>query len=279
VNDLVQTFAENMDAQIWNGGAALVQKAARVLKDKKEFAIAALMANLPAPIEQATIETAWDPLADVLVTLVNSEIADLEKLKEIDVGVFLNSTGRSLADKLAVLADTLDEESLSPDQFPAVEVPEMPMPNLAKVQITTVQIDGDTATIRIDDGEKVEDHEVVRVDGKWLPKEMVDEWAQWTADAKTALTTAMPQQLQESKMFITMMMTPFQQVLDKLLAAQTQEEFNQVLQEFQQQMQPPGEGGPPVPGGDPFGAPPGGGQPDPFGAPPADGASEDPFGN
>jgi hypothetical protein len=283
VNDLVHTFAENMDAQLWSAGATLAQKAARVLKEKKEFAITALMANVPVPVERATIETAWDPLADVLMTLVNSEIADLEKLKDIDVGVFLNSTGKTIADKLAVLAQVAEAQEFSPDQFPAVEVPEMPMPNLAKAKITTLRMDGDTATIRIDDGEKVEDHEVVRVEGKWLPKEMADGWASGIAEAKTAFTTQMPQQIAEGKMMIMMLMTPFQQVLDQLLATETQEQFDQVLQEFQQQMQPPGEEGAPggegVPGpaADPFDTPPDGGQADPFGGAPA--AGNDPFGN
>jgi hypothetical protein len=277
VNDIVHTFAENMDAELWNSGATFAQKAVRVLKEKKSFVIASLMANAPVPANQATIDSNWDPVVDVLATLVNSEIADLQKLKTMDIGAFLNGTGRSIATQLAAIAKAAEAEGLSPDQFPGVPVDEMPMPNLSKAKITTVQSDGDTATIRIDDGEKVEEHEVVRVDGKWLPKEMVDGWPEAMAQAKLALTTNMPGALQQGKILILPMMQQLEIVLDQLLAAETQEAFDQVVKETMEQMMPRGgEGGPMPPGGgDPFGAPPAGGA-DPFGAPPAGNA--DPFG-
>ena len=281
VNDVVHTFAENMDAEMWNTGAAIGQKAARVLKEKKDFVITSLTANADIPVDQATIASNWDPVVDVLVTLFNSEIADLQKLKTIDVGQFLNGTGRSIASQLAALAKAAEEQGLSPDQFPGVQVDEMPIPNLSKIKVTTLQQDGDTATIRVDDGEKVEDHQAVRVDGKWLPKEMVDQWPDAMAQAKLALTTKMPETLQQGKFLILPMMKQVEGVIDRLLAAETQEAFDQIIAEAMQQvmpqMMPPGaEGGPMPPGGaDPLGAPPAGGA-DPFGAPPAGNA--DPFG-
>ena len=277
VNDVVHTFAENMDAEMWGTGAAVAQKAARVLKEKKDFVIASLTANPQVPVDQATIASNWDPVVDVLGTLVNSEIADLQKLKSIDVGEFLNSTGQLIASQLAALAKAVDEQNLSPDQFPGVPVDQMPIPNLSKAKITTLQQDGDTATIRIDDGEKVEDHEAVRVDGKWLPKEMVDGWPDAMVQAKAALTTKMPQMLQQGKMFILPMMKQFEGVMDQLLAAETQEAFDQIIEKTMQDAMPQGGGGGPMPpgGGDPFGAPPDGNA-DPFGAPPAGNA--DPFG-
>lgn len=270
VNDLVHAFAANMDADVWKAGTSLVLKAVRVLKEKKEF-ILKQPALAQSPLDPKIAAENWDGLVGVLETITASELADLGKLKTLEVGTFLDGTGKKVADQLAALAKAADEKKMSLTDFPGVPVDAMPLAGLAKAKFSTVKTDGDTATLRVENEGKTEDQEVVRVDGKWLPKKMVDQWDGNMQAAKAALTTDMPERLQKSKMQIIMPMQMIQAVLDQLLAAKTQAEFDQVLQQVMQTFQPQGPGA--APGMAPA-------APGPAAAPPAGAPkpSADPFG-
>ncbi len=270
VNDVVHTFAANMDAGVWKAGLGVVQKAVRVLKEKKEF-ILKQPALAQSPVDPKIAAENWDGLVEVLDTISSSELSDLEKLKTLEVGAFLDGTGQKVADQMAALAKAADEKKLTLADFPGVPVDAMPLADIANAKFSTVKIEGDTATLRVDNEGKTEDHEVVRVDGKWLPKEMVDSWPEKMQAAKDALTKDMPERLTKNKMQIMMPIQLVQGVLDQLLAAKTQQEFDQIVQQIMQTFtpQPPGAGP---------GAPPG--APGPAAPPPSGDAkpAADPFG-
>jgi len=264
VNDLVHTFADNMDAELWNAGTGLAKKAVRILKEKKQF-ILAHPALAEAPVDADTISANWDVVVDLLDTIVNSEIADLEKLKTIDVGAFLSGTGKNIGDKLKAIAQALEGQDFSLTDFPGAEVDAADLAKLKDAKISTLNVDGDTATVRIEkDGGEVEDVQMVRVEGKWLPKEMVDEWATGIAEAKTAMTTAMGEELKQNKQQVLMPMRMVGMVLDGILATQTQEEFNDAIDGIKGMLTPAMEEG--------------GGDVDPFGGGATEEAAADPFG-
>src|SRR5262249_29787200 len=91
LNALLHDFAARMDPEIWNNGVAAARKLARVLKEKQQFL---------RPREQAAAlerpATDWGQVADVLETLLASDLADLEKLKKADAGKLLADTGGQL---------------------------------------------------------------------------------------------------------------------------------------------------------------------------------------
>lgn len=260
VHGLVHTFAANMDADVWKAGTDLLRKAVRVLKEKKEFLLKQpLLAQ--GPVNASAMADNWDPIVSILETLATSDLADLEKLKTLDLGAFLDGTGKQIAEQAAALARAAEGQPLELTEFPAMPVEAMPLAGIASAKFSTVQIQGDSATLRIENEDGTEDQEVVRVDGKWLPKEMVDKWSEQMETARTALTTTMPENLKKNKMQIVAPMQMIQAVLDQLLAAKTQEEFDQVIQQVMQMFMPQGLGEPPA--GDAPGDAPGGA--DPFG--------------
>jgi hypothetical protein len=251
VNDVVHTFAENMDVEVWTAGTGIGKKAVRILKEKKQFIfghpiLGALLLKAKEP---------WDPLVDVLDTIVNSELTDLEKLKTIDVGTFLSGSGKAIVDKMMAVASAMEGQDFTMPDFPGVEVDAAGLAGLQSDKVSLVSADGDTATVRIEkqDGE-VEDHQMVRVEGKWLPKEWVDGWAAEIAEAKTALSTEMGAQLKQDKQQLLATMAEFEKILDGILEAGTQQEFNQVINGILQGLQRGGGGANPFGGGaDPFG--------------------------
>ena len=218
----------------------------------------------------------WDAIVQVLETLVNSEITDLQKLQTIDMGVYLSTTGAKLGEQATALAKAFAEQQLPTDEFPGVPVDMVG--GLVAGKVATVSRDGDTATIRIEgeDGE-TEDQELVRVDGKWLPKEMVEGWDEGMAESRAFLTTEMAPGLAAAKADVMPVLQMLDSSLGKILAAEDEQQFQAAVGGLM--MNAMGLLGPMMGGGgpgagDPFGpgagGPPGGG--DPFGG------GADPFG-
>jgi hypothetical protein len=235
INEVVQTFGQNMDTEIWNAGKRVVGKAVSVLRDKKEWilgysALEQLAAGQPA------VDANWDAVVGLLDAIFQSDLTDLNQLKTFDGAAFMEGAGKAIGERLVALAEAfqedLDPASLPvPIEFPGLEV--VPRMNFANAQITTVRVEGDTAVLRIEqaDGE-AEEHQAVRVEGKWLPKDMVDDWDEGIQQAKEYLTTMMPQQLEEAKPMLLSPLSPVkivEGVLDQLLAANDQQAFNEVI--------------------------------------------------
>ena len=105
-------------------------------------------------------------------------------------------------------------------------------PNLASVRgdlrnakFTIEKVEGDKASVKTEvEGQKPETDEVVKVEGKWVPKALVDAWPGTIAEAKAIVGRIQidPAQLVQ----FGMMKGLFEPVLDGLLAANSQDDFN-----------------------------------------------------
>jgi hypothetical protein len=234
VNEIVQTFGQNMDTEIWNAGRRVLGKLMKVLQGKKEW-ILGYPALQQAGMDMAVVDKNWDAVVGLLDAIFQSDLTDLEKLKAFDGAAFMDGAGKKIIDQIMLLAKAM-EEDVDPDrppipmEFPGLEIPSL---DFANVQISTVSRDGDTAVLRFTrpDGE-TEDEEAVRIEGKWLPKAMVDQWAEGVESSKQFLAMVMPGQLKEAKPMLLSPMSPVrivEGVLDQLLAAEDQAAFNEVI--------------------------------------------------
>jgi hypothetical protein len=280
VNDLVHTFAGTMDRDIWNKGFAVGGKALNVLKTKKDFLLANAALKM-APVEGDAVGQNWEAFVDLLAILVNSELSDLDKLKTIDAGAFIDGTMNRFAEKAVTLAKSVAPQAGA-------------LPGGGRVpKITTLNDDGDTVTLQVegpalppglaggaasafagvgalagagaegnvDAGAAVEDPGpqevvVVRFEGRWLPEEMVDQWPAMIAAAKQAISGLSTEALAENKPQIMTVLAMVDGVLDQLLNAQTEEQFNEVIGGVMKMLGPMVGGPAAGPGGaaDPFGA-------------------------
>src|SRR5262249_31747576 len=150
-----------MDPEIWNNGVAAARKLARVLKEKQQFL---------RPREQAAAlerpATDWGQVADVLETLLASDLADLEKLKKADAGKLLADTGGQL------LAQARAFSKLGPRDFFGQNLDQ-----LANLRVTPVQSSADKATLKFEAPDQDPAlYEFVRVEGKWIPKNLAENW-------------------------------------------------------------------------------------------------------
>ena len=221
VNGLVHDFAERMDADLWNRTFKIVQRIVKILETKKEFILENPMLKQNERVDVEGIAANWDAMAGLLSTLVNSEVSDLDKLKEIEIGAFLAQTGGSMMDQLSALSAMTPDDRLATFKQ-----------DLSVLKANVVKSEGDTATVKLEmAGElaKTKEVELVRVEGKWIHKTMADEWDASIAKARENLAKITPESLAKKKEQTLKQLDGFDQFLGKLEEAKTAEEFNMAL--------------------------------------------------
>jgi hypothetical protein len=256
VTSLKNEFAAKMDPDLWNKAFVVAGKLTTLLKDKKAMILASpLGAQVPPPIK-IMAEANWDTVAGSLNTVVNSEIKTLEGLKSAEPGKFLSSTGTTV---VTSVMKTL--ESTAPEAAAG-------MAKVRKSKVVLVKQEGDVAVLKLEvEGEpKAEEKTFRKIDGKWLPAEMVDSWDATMTNAKTELAglTITPEMKAQFNGAVGMV----EPILDKLIAAKDQAAFDGEVQGLMAIAAMFG-GGPP---GGSMQGPPGGapsGLPSPSGLPPA----------
>jgi hypothetical protein len=220
VNDTIGAFAAKLPEQPWNDGFVIAGKVVKVLETKKTFVLGH-PALADGPIKAADLAKGWDPAVRIVSTLVNSDIKTVAGLKAFDVGKFLEGPAASL------IKDGLSLAESAGDALPnkgAAKLAEM-REKLKGAKITVENAADDKATVKVEiPGENTETTEMVKVDGKWLPKEMVDQWPSAVAGAKASISTieVPPEMIVQ----FNAMKGAVEPVLDGLLAADSQEAFN-----------------------------------------------------
>jgi hypothetical protein len=218
IDDLVHVFAQRMDRQLWARGIAVLRKLVDVLKTKREF-LAADMSRV----------------AELVDTLLSGDLADLERLKAFDGRRFLATTGALLVGQLHELGQDLGG-----------------MLRIKKV--TLMRIRGDTATVELKTANDPEsqfgkladesgstitfEREFVRVEGKWIPKDLADGWIEQIGQTRARLSLLSPENLGEMKPQILSLLTAVEGVLDRLAAARNHDEFRAALGEADVQLAP-----------------------------------------
>ena len=217
INDLIHTFADNSDPELWNQTFGSMKKIVAVLKNQKKFIL-----NSPqfqkSKVDPQQLAANWDQSVEFLNTIVSSEASDLKKLKTLNAGTFLAGTGKNLLLQLRALTN------LNPNA-------QDPFQKLAQIQVTPLASPGDKTVVRIESpDQEPQEIEFVNVEGKWIPQKMAATWAERIADVKTKVA-ASSQQTPEKKKKLLTILGGLDQLLDQLAKAKTQEEFDPLFQQ------------------------------------------------
>lgn len=219
VTGLIRAFADKMDADIYDKGWGLAKKLVKVLREKRAFILAS-PAMAKGGIDKAKAEAQWDTLVGALEALVNSEASSVAGLKSVDVGDFLRNTGSKL------MSAASKGSQLTPDDKYNKEF----VAKLRGVKAEVVSSEQDKATLKMTvPGEEPETVELVRVEGRWVPKVIADGWSQGIADLRESLDKMSGDALAKKKPQILAMLGAAEPMLDQFLKAETQEQFNQVI--------------------------------------------------
>ena len=219
VRSVIADVAGTMDAELYDGTMAAVSKLVRVLKEKKAFVLASLKSQ-QAPVDAATqaiVEKNWDTGALVLERLLSSEIRTVAGLKSLDPGKFLETLGTSLAPDVKQIVDAA--------------IPNATQVLARKQKATLVKHDGDTAVVKVEyveskpDDPQPEEQSWKKIDGRWLPAEMVESWDSVVAATKTEMSNYTAVAV-ANKAKVMPLVTTVDRVLDRLIGAKDQAEFD-----------------------------------------------------
>ena len=225
LNGLIHLFAERMDPDLWDRTVSLFRKLAGVLKTQKRFLAAGGPAASQAigrpkgtgPDAEPTQGKAdWAKLADMLETVLDSDLASLQRLKSADGGKLLATAGGKVIEQLKTLS------RMSPDDDFAFS-----LERLAELQVSVVHATNEAATLKFEaPGDTPLIVKFARHKGKWIPEDLENEWPHRIGNARAWLATTLnPETFGEQKPRFLNMLGAADAALDKMAAAQTLPEF------------------------------------------------------
>ena len=253
VRKAVNPFVQQQ-SQMLKSVEKLVFKAIEVLVTKKEFVLGSSMMDQLPPGTLPMVTQAYDPAIGMVF-----ELSDLgfrsSDLQNISITTLVDHYGPRVGSHMKGLMELLPQEvtsSLTGDM---------------KVEM----IDSDNGVIKTPEtqglggpagqlGIEAEDMKMTRFMGRWIPADLANEWPTMQAVLKSDLEGALDAQqnsedVQGAMMMVGMMSAVVGGVLDQLLAADSQEAFDQVLMQSAAMLGPNLGGGGIAPGGPGLGGP------------------------
>jgi hypothetical protein len=247
VTNLIHDFVNNMDQQLWDKLFEVLSQAGLLLNDKQDLITAMIEENLggtgASPEEmQQSLET----MGKMLQTLVESDLGKHATAKGMDPGKFLDETGKDL---FKLIAETSKLEEGDPWN---TEI----KTKLKDIKVEIVSQEDDTATISVsgmpdlpdideltaqlpgfDDSElpglsmlRNGEQQVVKVEGKWIPKAMADEWKDNMSEASEMINNDLKNMLgPEEEKQVMNIMNAVQMGLAGAAKAKTQQELQMAM--------------------------------------------------
>jgi len=214
INEITKTFSEKMDPAVYDRAFAIAMRAIEVLDDRKEI----ILASETFKSSGADADDIRTGLSNTLVfteTLKASEVATVAGLGSVDWEQFLATTGNEFIKQ----AKTIEAEE-----------GENPFDDLATLKVETVNLADDRATLRISsDNQEPEDVEMAKVEGRWVPAELADEWAQSMEEARQNLGEITPETMAAQKTQIMMFFGMADGLIEQIASLQTPEEFDAAI--------------------------------------------------
>jgi hypothetical protein len=228
VQTVLRKAAAQGDPELLEKGAKVSRRAVALLASKKDLifalkddpAIAPILAAAGEEMDEARLRELYDAVVDLLDTLVSSELTHPEDLKDLDVGRFLGTTGEEVMEDLQRLAKLL------PNEDNQLEELEQNLADLKNPEIEVVASQPESATLKITLGEETDDLELVRVEGRWVPRELASEWDEGVQQMLAELEDA-PKLTAEQKKQMMNMLDTLDTGLETLERAETTEELKQ----------------------------------------------------
>jgi len=224
ITEITTIFAEKMDPAVYDRAFAIVMRAVEVLDDRKDIILASeTFKSIGADADE--IRTGLSNTQVFTDTLKASEIATLAGLGSVDWEQFLATTGNTMI-KHAAAIEAEGGENLYNE--------------LASLEIEIVNLADDRATLRISSSnQEPEDVEMAKVEGRWIPAEMADEWAQGVEEARQSLAEITPETMAAQKTTPETMAAQKTQIMmffgmadaliEQIASLQTPEEFDAAI--------------------------------------------------
>ncbi len=110
---------------------------------------------------------------------------------------------------------------------------------LSRTEVKLISSSGDRARLRLTaTDEEPSEVEFVRVEGKWIPQSMANGWVEAMGDTLARLSVLSPETFAEQKPQYLALLSAVDDVLDKLSAAKTRDEFAATIKQSAETLLP-----------------------------------------
>ena len=204
----------------YDGAFVVLRKAGVVAKTKNEF----LVAFGPLQFARRFFGNAGEDdllavltaIGNTLILLGKSELATTERLAQLEPGAFLHGTGARIYQQVRRAYRVTGRE---PDHA------------LRGWTVSPAHEDGDQARVRLTrDGREPFDLALLRVEGRWLPRDLVDAWAQAKQGVETFLERAREGGLDVGTKRVDELLARLTADLDTLAATDSRTRFGRELE-------------------------------------------------
>lgn len=221
VESLVIAFADSADPETWNKTRALIGKISSVLLGQQDLLAIVIGKHMPSADDPHTLKEGLEALSAMTGHWASSGMSDLERLRQGNLRQLLATEGQALMAAMERVA------GFAPDRGVRANV-------WASAQAATVELvsaDENTAVIRTAMGDETEDIQLVRIEDRWIPEEMAQNWQTSVAEMRrniAAMDFSSPQG-QQRKQMATMMLETADNVLSQIKQARTVEDIDRIV--------------------------------------------------
>ncbi len=242
IDGLVHQFAGQMDSEVWEAGFGSLSKAADLLKVKKELLLSMIPKQPGKEAQTEQLAGHWDELAMGLEKFATSDLSNVTNLQTMPARDLLQKGVNPLAKAVASMAAVQSQGQAAS------------LADLDKITAEVVTSTESTASVKITSPNKPEPEtvEFAKVEGKWIPKSMADDWAKNMESARNQLKASGGDAITANKPKILQFIKTLDGVLDQMKTAENAEQLQQaafplVLQAMMMQGQMGGAGSKPQP--------------------------------
>lgn len=214
VNELAQLLAQSVDPPTWNAVIDLTTKLQRLVGEQEEFIVNSSI--LPSSIEKEKLQKMLTVTEPVIKELLACDLAKQPAMKDFDGNAFFQTQYPDLKSRVVALAEVA--KTFAPDTWAKLN-------NEASLEL--VSVDGTSAVVKVSTVEGDEDQTYRLVGDRWLPADMADGWDAEIAKAKVQLKSLQTPEGKQSLAQTRQMISMGSAILDPLLNAKTQAEFDQ----------------------------------------------------
>jgi hypothetical protein len=226
VRRVIGAFCTNMDAGIYDRAFRVLNLAVRVLKEKEEYFAKSPVA-LSTPMLESSLGRYWQHDVGLLQAIATSDLSTLARLRQMDPGDFLASTGHQV---MAGLEDLRLRMQHSPGQNPWEKFSEA----LKQGGVQFVKTNNAQGYLRFNSATNGATKEVplTQVEGRWVPAEMAASWKTRIAQAMQSLAKLNGPEFAQAKPMLSLVLGALETNLNSLLKAGSQKEFDERLKGF-----------------------------------------------
>jgi hypothetical protein len=214
LTELTHGFAAKIDPQLYDRSLAVARRGVEVLQEKKDLILQSQTLAM-TDVDPEEMDQILGSVLGIAHTLLSSEITTLQGLQTVDWGNYLATTGTAVMEQVrSVPTDDGDD----------------PLADLKTVQVEVLESSDDTAVVRLSMAdEEPEEVPMTRVEGRWVPQELVDGWSEGVDEARRKIDELSPEQMEEIKGQALMGLAMAEGVIEQVAAVETVEQFDELI--------------------------------------------------